>query len=79
MRHWLGQCFIPVKNTGRARGTHQSTVDDALETADKTGRWIRKNSETWLNSCESGYDERFCQGFTLFDSFKNFPNVVPSC
>ena len=35
-----------------------------LSTPDKTGSWIRKNSEWGLNSCESSYEERFCQGFS---------------
>ena len=29
------------------------------------GSWIRKNSEMRLNSCESSYEERFCQGFSV--------------
>ena len=29
-----------------------------LRTPNKTGSWIRKNSEMGLNSCESSYEER---------------------
>ena len=39
--------------------------DGRIRAPDKTVSWIRKNSEMVLNSCESSYAERSCQGFLV--------------
>ena len=50
---WALKMFRPVSH--RADST---AVERSIRTPNRTGSWIRKNSETGLNSCESSYEVR---------------------